>query len=81
MKVLAIFGNEETNKVYFSSAIVSVERVTNDLHGNEYTAITLSNGEELQVVETVEDVLHAINNLNSEITLTGFKYEVVSKFG
>jgi len=72
MKVLAFFGNEERNKVYFSSALVSLESIKYDEKGTKYTILTMSNGETIDVVESIEEVLILLRNSEQKISLNLF---------
>lgn len=72
-KILRVEG--DVNKVYFSSAIVSVECINNDPHGNVYTNIVFSNNESLKVSNAFEDVLYLLDNSSSEIDLGEYDYK------
>lgn len=63
------------NKVYFSSSIVLVERVSNDPHGNVYTNIVFSTNVTLKVSNPFEDVLYVLDNSSSEIELDEYDYK------
>lgn len=73
-KILRIEG--EVNKVYFSSAIVSIEHVNNDAHGNVYTEITFSDGSSLKVSNDLQSLLYEIDNSTKDVVLEKYDYKI-----
>jgi len=73
-KVIRLKGN--MNKVYFPSAIVSIEHVTIDRHGNVYTEIIFANDSSIKVSDHIDGILDNLNNLEGDLLLEGYQYKV-----
>lgn len=66
----------QVNKVYLSTAIEKIEEVIDDPHGNVYTSLLLSSGDDVKVQETLDQVVSLLHNEESEIELTFFHYYI-----
>lgn len=76
MKKIKVNGGN-VNKVYFSSAIVSIEHVNNDPHGNVYTSIIFANDDELQVSDYIDVILYKLDNsIDDVLLLEKYDYKI-----
>lgn len=64
------------NKVYFPTAIVSIEHINNDRHGNIYTEIIFSNGSSIKVSDHIDAILYSLNNQEGDLILEEYEYKV-----
>ena len=73
-KLIRLEGN--TNKVYFPTAIVSIEHINNDRHGNIYTEIVFSDGSSLRVSDHIDAILDNLKNQEGDLILEEYEYKV-----
>ncbi|VXC99121.1 hypothetical protein [Sphingobacterium multivorum] len=66
----------QVNKVYLSTAIEKIEQVKDDPHGNVYTSLLLSSGDDVKVHETLDQIVSLLRNDDSEMELTLFHYQI-----
>ncbi|MBD1434843.1 hypothetical protein H8B06_18615 [Sphingobacterium sp. DN00404] len=72
MKTFKINSEEQKDKVYLSTAVVSVSRIEDDRYNNKYTEITMSNGVKIPVTESREDVVSKLLDEGIEVEFTWY---------